>query len=103
MSSENVIVMDSDNSHIREEWEQKVLGKKIVDDATSQAEGGDSNTTSVPTFAKSDLPPSNRVLTPNGIMTMDYRFERFVDLPSSTSVHAMQVHISLTFRTQGKL
>lgn len=48
MSSENVIVMDSDNSHIREEWEQKVLGKKIVDDATSQAEGGDSNTVSVP-------------------------------------------------------
>lgn len=46
MSSENIIITDSDNSHIREEWEQKVLGKKIVDDVELHAEGGDSNAAS---------------------------------------------------------
>ncbi|KAH8148608.1 uncharacterized protein LAJ45_07319 [Morchella importuna] len=51
---------------MKEHWEAKLLGKKVVDGAVSEAS----------TFSKNDLPSGHRVLGKDSMMTLDYRPER---------------------------
>ncbi|KKY29853.1 putative pua rna binding domain-containing protein [Diaporthe ampelina] len=53
-----------------EEWSNKLVGKKITDDETSNEIS----------FAKRDLPEAHRVIQPGGIVTKDF-------IPDRLNVH----------------
>ncbi|KAL0639952.1 hypothetical protein Q9L58_001044 [Maublancomyces gigas] len=56
------------SSDLKKQWEEKLVGKKIIDDSSSPG--------SISTFTKRDLPDKHRVVSPGAMMTRDFHPDR---------------------------
>ncbi|GAA5808749.1 hypothetical protein MFLAVUS_002144 [Mucor flavus] len=74
---------NNDNSNDCDGWRDKLVGKVILNDDEETSLKTDE------CIRRKELPKPNRVLSPNSIMTMDYRPER------------LNIHVDHTMRVTG--